>query len=183
MKNIAIGIDLGTTNSEIAVFMDGKVEVLKNTLGDEYTPSVFGISKGGQEEVGKKPYTRYFKDANKDEVENNKPEIKRLMGQSEKIYFPRNKTSYLPEEISAKILLNLKQNVARKSDKINTQAAVITIPAHFDTTQCEATKRAGNLAGFEHVILLQEPIAAAISYGFSSDKNETWLVYDLGGVF
>lgn len=181
MKNIAIGIDLGTTNSEIAVFFDGRVEVLKNTLGDEYTPSVFGINRGGQEEVGKKPYTRYFKEANTEEVENNKPEIKRLMGQSEKTYFPRNKQSYLPEEISSKILLNLKQNVARKSDKINTQAAVITIPAHFDTTQCEATKRAGNLAGFEHVILLQEPIAAAISYGFSSDKNETWLVYDLGG--
>lgn len=181
MDNITIGIDLGTTNSEIAVFHNGKVEILKNTLGDEYTPSVFGISKGGNEEVGKKPYIRYFKDCTKDEWENNKPEIKRLMGQSEKIYFPRIQKSYLPEEISSKILLNLKQNVARKSDSINANAAVITIPAHFDTTQCEATKRAGNLAGFEYVILLQEPIAAAISYGFSNDKDENWLVYDLGG--
>lgn len=179
--NMAIGIDLGTTNSEIAVFHNGKVEILKNTLGDEYTPSVFGISKGGNEEVGKKPYTRYFKDCTKDEWENNKPEIKRLMGQSEKIYFPRIQKSYLPEEISSKILLNLRQNVARKSDAINANAAVITIPAHFDTTQCEATKRAGNLAGFEYVVLLQEPIAAAISYGFSNDKDENWLVYDLGG--
>ncbi|MGX3011609.1 Hsp70 family protein [Helicobacter sp. 23-1044] len=181
MDNMVIGIDLGTTNSEIALFNNGKVEILKNTLGDEYTPSVFGISKGGNEEVGKKPYTRYFKDCTKDEWENNKPEIKRSMGQSEKIYFPRIQKSYLPEEISSKILLNLKQNVARKNSNINANAAVITIPAHFDTTQCEATKRAGNLAGFEYVILLQEPIAAAISYGFSNAENENWLVYDLGG--
>lgn len=181
MSNIQIGIDLGTTNSEIAIINNDNVEILKNTLGDEYTPSVFGISKGGDEEVGKKPYNRYFKDCTKDEWENNKPEIKRLMGQEENINFPRINKSYLPEEISSKILLSLKRDVARKSDSINLNAAVITIPAHFGTTQCEATKRAGELAGFKYVVLLQEPIAAAISYGFSNDKNENWLVYDLGG--
>lgn len=69
----------------------------------------------------------------------------------------------------------------RKSEKLNTSACVITIPAHFSTMQAEATKRAGLLAGFKYVVLLQEPIAAAISYGFGKNKNENWLVYDLGG--
>lgn len=181
MSNIEIGIDLGTTNSEIAILNNGKIEIVKNTYGDEFTPSVFGINKGKNEEVGKKPYQRYFKDATTEEIKNNKPEIKRLMGTRDSVYFPRIEKSYNAEEISAKILNSLKQDALRKNDKLNTSAAVITIPAHFSTIQAEATKRAGLLAGFKYVVLLQEPIAAAISYGFGKNINENWLVYDLGG--
>ncbi|MDR0485681.1 MAG: Hsp70 family protein, partial [Elusimicrobiota bacterium] len=181
MSVIEIGIDLGTTNSEIAVFNKGKVEIVKNALGDEYTPSVFGINKAGAEEVGKRPYFRCFKDAVKEEFENNKAEIKRLMGTEKKIYFPRAKKEFSPEEISAKILLSLKQDAVRKNEKINAQAAVITYPAYFSTLQAEATKRAGEAAGFKYVVLLQEPIAAAMAYGFKNEQNENILVYDLGG--
>lgn len=181
MGNIEIGIDLGTTNSEVAILNSGQIEIVKNTYGDEFTPSVFGISKGKSEEVGKKPYQRYFKDATPDEIQNNKPEIKRLMGTSDLVYFSRIDKSYNAEEISSKILNHLKQDAVRKNNNINTSAAVITIPAHFSTVQAEATKRAGLMAGFKYVVLLQEPIAAAISYGFGKNDNENWLIYDLGG--
>ena len=183
MKNIEIGIDLGTTNSEISIFNNGKVEVVKNTFGSEFTPSVFGVNKAKNEEVGRNSYNRYFKDSNKDEILNNKPEIKRLMGTSDTIYFPRIDKSYNAEEISSKILSALKQDAVRKKQDINTNAVVITIPAYFSTIQAEATKRAGILAGFEYVVLLQEPIAAAISYGFANTEScsEVWLVYDFGG--
>lgn len=181
MSNIEIGIDLGTTNSEVAILNNGQIEIVKNTYGDEFTPSVFGINKAKEEEVGKKPYHRYFKDATPDEIKNNKPEVKRLMGTNDLVYFPRIDKNYNAEEISSKILNYLKQEALRKNDKLNTSAAVITIPAHFSTIQAEATKRAGLLAGFKHIALLQEPIAAAISYGFGKNINENWLVYDLGG--
>lgn len=181
MSNIEIGIDLGTTNSEIAIFNNGAIELVKNTYGDEFTPSVFGVSKAKNEEVGKKPYQRYFKDATSDEIANNKPEIKRLMGTSDKVFFSRINKSYNAEEISSKILESLKQDAIRKNENVNTSAVVITIPAHFSTIQAEATKKAGILAGFKHVVLLQEPIAAAVSYGFGKTINENWLIYDLGG--
>ncbi len=86
-----------------------------------------------------------------------------------------------PEEISAEILISLKEDATRKYSDLSTIAAVVTIPAHFSALQAEATKRAGLLAGFKHVILLQEPIAAAMAYGFEKSDNENWLVYDLGG--
>ena len=103
------------------------------------------------------------------------------MGSEEKVHFPRIDKAYNAEQISAKILLSLKQDALRKNANLNANAAVITIPAYFSTTQAEATKRAGVLAGFSYVVLLQEPIAAAISYGFGKAQNENWLVYDLGG--
>lgn len=181
MNHIEIGIDLGTTNSEIAISSNGTVQIVKNTYGDEFTPSVFGVSKGGDEQVGKMPYARYFKDATESEIQNNKPEIKRIIGTDEKVYFPRLNKSYNAEEISGKILANLRADALRKNANINANAAVITYPMRFTTLQSEATKRAGNLAGFSHVVLLQEPIAAAISYGFGKKGNEKWLVYDLGG--
>src|SRR5574344_2941699 len=181
MNNIEIGIDLGTTNSEIAILNNGNIEIIKNAHGDEYTPSVFGINKAKDEEVGKKPYVRYFKDCSNQEIENNKPEIKRLMGTSQKVLFSRVDKEYSPEEISAKILNTLKQDAVRKNSTINTTGVVIAIPAQFSTVQAEATKRAGEIAGFKYVVLLQEPIAAAISYGFGNHQNENWLVYDLGG--
>lgn len=180
-ENIQIGIDLGTTNSEIAINRSGKPEIVKNVFGDEYTPSVFGIDKAKNKVVGKRAYERLYKDGSKEEFNNNKAEIKRLMGTAEAISFQRIDVKMAPEEISAEILKSLKEDVLRKYPDFNTMAAVITVPASFSVLQSEATKRAGNLAGFKYVVLLQEPIAAAMAYGFMSAKNENWLIYDLGG--
>lgn len=180
-SNIQIGIDLGTTNSEIAVNRNGEIEIVKNVFGDEYTPSVFGIDKAKNKVVGKRAYERLFKDTSEEEFKNNKAEIKRLMGTPETTYFERVDIEMTPEEISAEILKSLKGDIQKKYPDFSTIAAVITVPAAFSVLQSEATKRAGNLAGFEHVVLLQEPIAAAVAHGFNSSKNENCLVYDLGG--
>jgi molecular chaperone DnaK len=180
-ETIQIGIDLGTTNSEVAAFMAGKVEVIKNVYQDAFTPSVFGADKAGNKVVGKKAYENLFKKATDDEVANNKAEVKRLMGTSDKIDFPRLNAKLTPEEVSAEILRSLKEDVGRKYPDLDLAAAVITVPAYFSILQSEATKRAGDLAGFDHVVLLQEPIAAAIAYGFQASENQNWLVYDLGG--
>lgn len=181
-KNIIlIGIDLGTTNSEIAAFTGNDYELITNSFGDLYTPSVFGINKRKNEEVGKEAYNALFKDSNQENVSNYKAEVKRLMGTSNKIFFPRIDKEYLPEEISAEILKSLKNDLLRRFPNYNTVGVAITVPANFDTVQNEATKRAAYLAGFDFVSLVQEPIAAAIAYGFSQDKEDTWLVYDLGG--
>ncbi|MDA2922720.1 Hsp70 family protein [Patescibacteria group bacterium AH-259-L07] len=180
-QNIQIGVDLGTTNSEIAINNDDNIEIIKNVFGDEYTPSVFGIDKAKNKVVGKRAYERLYKDASDEEFANNKAEIKRLMGTSEKVHFARIDQDLTPEEISAEIVKSLKEDILRKYPDFETRAVVITTPAYFSTLQAEATKRAGNLAGFDYVVLLQEPIAAAISYGFMSSKNENWIIYDLGG--
>lgn len=180
-QHIQIGIDLGTTNSSVAINNNGSIEIIKKPGGVEYTPSIFGFDKGKNRIVGQKAYENYYKDASEEEVKNYKPEIKRLMGTSETFYFERADLEMNPEEISAEILKNLKEDVLRKYPDFNTIAAVITVPAAFSVLQSEATKRAGNLAGFKHVVLLQEPIAAAIAYGFTNTKNENWLIYDFGG--
>lgn len=181
-KNIIlIGIDLGTTNSEIAAFTGSDYELITNSYGDLYTPSVFGVNKRKNEEVGREAYNALFKESSKDSVFNYKAEVKRLMGTSDKIFFPRVDKQYLPEDISAEILKSLKNDLLRRFPTFNTTGVVITVPANFDTVQNEATKRAAYLAGFEFVSLVQEPIAAAISYGFSQEKEDTWLVFDLGG--
>ncbi len=180
-KTIQIGIDLGTTNSEAAVFVNGKTEVIKNIYGDSYTPSVFGVDKAGNKIVGKKAYENLFKKGTEDEVANNKAEVKRLMGTADKINFPRLHQSFTPEEISAEILKSLKEDIGRKYPEIDTKSVVITVPAYFSVLQSEATKRAATLSGFEYVVLLQEPIAAALAYGFQTGGNQNWLVYDLGG--
>jgi len=178
---ILIGIDLGTTNSSIAVNVDGKIEIIKKPGGVEYTLSVFGIDKSKNKIVGQKAYDQLYKFYSEDNSKNFKAEIKREMGTPETIYFERVKIKMTPEEISAEILKSLKEDVLRKYPDINTIGAVITVPAAFSVLQSEATKRAGNLAGFDYVVLLQEPIAAAVSYGFMNAKNENWLIYDLGG--
>lgn len=179
--NIQIGIDLGTTNSEVSANNKGQVEVVKNIFNDEYTPSVFGVDKSKNKVVGKRSYERLYKDASEEEFSNNKAEIKRLMGTSDTVHFDRLGEDLSPEEISGEILKVLKEDVLRKYPGTPTIGAVITIPAYFSTLQAEATKRAGNIAGFKYVVLIQEPIAAAIAYGFMNSQNENWLVYDLGG--
>ena len=181
MKNIELGIDLGTTNSEIAVMQGGDVQIVKNSYGDLYTPSVVGVNKSKTIIVGKKSYDAINKFTSDEEFLNNKAEIKRLMGKDTEIYFPRIQKKYKPEDISAEILKSLRADALAMYRNINSKGVVITVPAYFSTVQAEATKRAGYIAGFTDVILLQEPIAAAISYGFSKDVDENWLVYDLGG--
>lgn len=180
-QNIQIGIDLGTTNSEVAVNNKGNIEIVKNIFNDEYTPSVFGFGKSKNKVVGKVSYERLYKDPSPEEFLNNKGEVKRLMGTSETINFPRVNEDMTPEQISSEILISLKEDVARKYKDIPNIGVVITVPAYFSVLQAEATKRAGNLAGFKHVVLIQEPIAAAMAYGFMNSRNENWLVYDLGG--
>lgn len=181
IQNIQIGIDLGTTNSEIAINENGKVNIIKNINQDQYTPSVFGVDKFNNKIVGKKAYEKLYVHYSEEDAANSVAEIKRLMGSPEKKYFSRLKKSLLPEEISAEILKSLKADVLRNHPDMDATAAVITVPASFSTLQSEATKRAGEMAGFDHVVLLQEPIAAAIAYGFANSTNENWLVYDLGG--
>lgn len=178
---ITIGIDLGTTNSSVAVNINGAIEIIKKPGGVGYTPSVFGFDRSLNKVVGQKAYEYLYKYGSKNETANFKSEIKRLMGTPEKVFFERADVSMLPEEISSEILRSLKEDILRKHARFDTVAAVITIPAAFSVLQSEATKKAGNLAGFKHVVLLQEPIAAASSYGFQNAENENWLIYDLGG--
>ena len=180
-KTILIGIDLGTTNSSVAVNNNGVIEILKKPGGLEYTPSVFGFDKSKNKIVGQRAYEYLYSENADTGFKNFKPEVKRIIGTPEKFYFDRVGVEMSAEEISSEILKSLVQDILRKYPKFDTTAAVITIPAAFSVLQCEATKRAGNLAGFKDVALLQEPIAAAISYGFENTANENWLVYDLGG--
>lgn len=180
-RTIKIGIDFGTTNSEIAISVNGTIEIIKNALQDEYTSSVFGYDKAGNKVIGKKAYEKLFRSSSEDEFENNKAEVKRLMGTAQKVHFKRPDIDMNAEEISAEILKSLKEDVKRKYPEFDTASAVITVPAYFSALQAEATKRAGQLAGFEYVVLLQEPIAAAMAYGFNNTADENWLVYDLGG--
>lgn len=179
MSTIEIGIDLGTTNSSIAVIHKDDVEILKNALGEESTPSVVYVDRNGNIVVGSK--AKRVMNNSKENLHNSKAEVKRLMGTAEAISFSHLKKALLPEEVSAEILKALRGDVQRRRPEIALDAAVITVPAYFSTVQSEATKRAGNLAGFNQIVLLQEPIAAAIAYGFLNQKNENWLVYDLGG--
>lgn len=178
---IQIGIDLGTTNSSIAVNNKGNIEIIKNADRDEYTPSVFGIDKAKNKVVGKRAYEKLFQFSSQEDSKNYIAEIKRLMGTSEGSHFERLSKEMTPEEISGEILKYLKESLLKIYPDFSTSSAVITIPAYFSTLQAEATKRAGNLAGFDYVVLLQEPIAAAMAYGFNNSENENWLVYDLGG--
>lgn len=180
-QTITIGIDLGTTNSSVAINNNNVIEIVKKPGGLEYTPSVFGFDKAKNKVVGQRAYESLYSDTSGTSVKNFKSEVKRIIGTPEKIFFERGGIEMSAEEISAEILKSLVQDILRKYPKFNTTAAVITIPAAFSVLQCEGTKRAGNMAGFKHVVLLQEPIAAAISYGFANIKNENWLVYDLGG--
>lgn len=179
-KTITIWIDLWTTNSAVVVNHNDKYEVVKNSDHLDYTPSVFGYNKWKNIQVGKKAYEQLFHFADKDSVLNYKAEVKRLMGTNENFSFPRADISLSPEKISGEILKYLKESVLRKYADTDARGVVITVPAYFDTIQKEATKKAGELAWFEHVVLIQEPIAWAIAYGFENKKNENWLVYDLG---
>ena len=179
MTTIQIGIDLGTTNSAIAINSTWNIEVIKNFERDEFTPSVFWFDKAKNPLVGKRAYEKLYKYADAEDLWNFKSEVKRLMWTAEITFFPRSEKSMKAEEISAEILKYLKSTALKQYPSLNTAGVVITIPAHFSTLESESTKRAWEMAWFQQVVLLQEPIAAAIAYGFSKTKNASWLVYDL----
>jgi molecular chaperone DnaK len=177
-KMINYGIDLGTTNSAIAKFVKGEVEVFKNPLetGKETLPSVVYYKKD-KVVVGTNARTYFERDA-----ENVFGTFKRKMGTTESFRVKSINQSKTPIELSAEVLKELKGFVHSGE---SFDAAVITIPASFDVIQSNATKEAGYLAGFKQVILLQEPIAASLAYANKHKErdleNGQWLVYDLGG--
>ena len=167
-----IGIDLGTTNSCVAVLEAGEAKVIPNPEGNRTTPSIV-CKKNGETIVG---------DAAKRQAETNPNtirSIKRLMGTNEKVEMEGKK--YSPEEISAMILSNLKETAEKYLGEKVTKA-VITVPAYFNDAQRQATKNAGKIAGLEVERIINEPTAASLAYGFDKqDKMQTILVYDLGG--
>ena len=167
-----IGIDLGTTNSCVAVLEGGEPQVITNAEGMRTTPSVVAF-KNGDIIVGQKAKNQMV--TNKDTISS----IKRKMGTSEKV--SANGKEYSPEEISAMILGDLKKTAeAYLGETVN--KAVITVPAYFNDAQRQATKNAGKIAGLEVERIINEPTAAALAYGLDKqDKNQTVLVYDLGG--
>jgi molecular chaperone DnaK len=177
---IGFGIDLGTTNSAIAVLRGIKPDVIANSKsGATFTPSVVWVDKRNTLRVGDDARQQLFGD----DSENVSSEFKLQMGrgnQAVKI-FPRSGREMLPEELSAEVLKELKLHV-RVSTKEEIDAAVITVPAAFELPSCDATRKAAQLAGFRQCALLQEPIAAALAYGFQEQSdNVYWLVYDFGG--
>ena len=167
-----IGIDLGTTNSCVAVLEAGEAKVIPNPEGNRTTPSIVSFKKG-EKLVG---------DVAKRQAETNPNtvrSIKRLMGTKEKVELDGKK--YSPEEISAMILGDLKASAeAYLGEKVT--KAVITVPAYFNDAQRQATKNAGKIAGLEVERIINEPTAASLAYGLDKqDKMQTILVYDLGG--
>lgn len=173
---IDYGIDLGTTNSEIACLDGTHIEVFRNAEGFEYTPSAVWIDKQGKISVGKEA-----KDRCESDPENAFMEFKRDMGTHTEYTFVRSGTKMKPEELSAEVLKSLKSDVQRRNGEVIT-SAIITVPADFDSPQWEATKRAADIAGIKSCILLPEPVAAAQAYGFEREEDRTfWLVYDFGG--
>ena len=168
-----IGIDLGTTNSCVAVLEGGEPKVITNAEGDRTTPSVVAF-KNGEEIVGITAKHQAVTNPN-----NTIASIKRKMGTNEKVDIDGKK--YTPEEISAKILMKLKKDAESYLGETVTKA-VITVPAYFNDAQRQATKNAGKIAGLEVERIVNEPTAAALAYGLDKqDKLQTILVYDLGG--
>lgn len=168
-----VGIDLGTTNSVIAVMEGGKPVVIANAEGNRLTPSVVGFSKSNERLVGQLAKRQSV--LNPDKTVGS---IKRKMGTREKVRI--NNKDYTPQEISAMILRKLADDAGSYLGEKITQA-VITVPAYFDDAQRQATKDSGKIAGLEVLRIINEPTAASLAYGLDSKKSETILVWDLGG--
>ncbi len=175
---IDYGIDLGTTTSSIAVLSETTARVIPNSDGASFTPSAVWIDKKGTLRVGRAAKERFEADP-----ENCDMEFKLRMGKGEdgQKTFAASRRTMRPEELSAEVLKCLKADV-RLATGDELQAAVITVPAAFELPQCQATERAAELAGFATAPLLQEPVAAALAYGFQNFAEKAfWLVYDFGG--
>ena len=167
-----IGIDLGTTNSCVAVMEGGSPNVITNSEGARTTPSVVAFQKDGERIVGQVAKRQAVTNADRTIMS-----IKRKMGTAERVTIDGK--AYTPQEISAMILSKLKQDAESYLGEPVTQA-VITVPAYFNDSQRQATKDAGKIAGLEVLRIINEPTAAALAYGMS-DKDQTIMVYDLGG--
>jgi len=168
-----IGIDLGTTNSCVAVMEGGEPVVIPNAEGGRTTPSVVGFSKTGERLVGQVAKRQAVTNP-----ERTVTSIKREMGTNFKVTI--DDKNYTPQEISAMILAKLKLDAeAYLSEKVT--QAVITVPAYFSDSQRQATKDAGKIAGLEVLRIINEPTAASLAYGLDKEENQKILVFDLGG--
>ena len=168
-----IGIDLGTTNSCVAVMEGGKPVVIANTEGARTTPSVVAFTKTGERLVGEPAKRQAVTNADK-----TISSIKRHMGTDYRVTIDDKK--YSPQEISAMILQKMKADAeAYLGEKVT--EAVITVPAYFNDAQRQATKDAGKIAGLEVKRIINEPTAAALAYGLDNEKEQKIMVYDLGG--
>lgn len=191
-----IGIDLGTTNSAMAVMEGAEPEILVNAEGDRTTPSVVGFGKDGERVVGKAAKNKAVTNP-----ENTIASVKRFIGRSFAETGEEQKTvsynvkngnggravvdidgkDYMPEEVSAMVLQKIKSDAEKRLGEPVTQA-VITVPAYFNDAQRQATKDAGKIAGLEVMRIINEPTAAALAYGLDkTNKDERVLVFDLGG--
>ena len=168
-----IGIDLGTTNSCVAVMEGGEAIVIPNAEGGRTTPSVVAFTKAGERMVGQVAKRQAI--TNPDGTVSS---VKRKMGTAERIGIDGK--NYSPEEISAMVLQKLKTDAENYLGAKVTQA-VITVPAYFDDSQRQATKNAGQIAGLEVLRIVNEPTAAAMAYGIDKDVDQKVMVYDLGG--
>ena len=168
-----IGIDLGTTNSCVAVMEGGKPVVIANTEGVRTTPSVVAFSKSGDRLVGEPAKRQAVTNADK-----TISSIKRKMGTNYRVNIDGK--SYTPQEISAMILQKLKADAESYLGE-SVKEAVITVPAYFNDAQRQATKDAGRIAGLEVKRIINEPTAAALAYGLDNEKEQKIMVYDLGG--
>ncbi|HHV58422.1 MAG TPA: molecular chaperone DnaK [Firmicutes bacterium] len=168
-----IGIDLGTTNSVVAVMEGGEPVVIPNAEGSRLTPSVVAFSKAGERMVGQVAKRQAITNPERTVVS-----IKRHMGSNYKVHI--DEKEYTPQEISAMILQKLKADAEAYLGEKVTQA-VITVPAYFSDSQRQATKDAGTIAGLEVLRIINEPTAASLAYGLDKEENQTILVFDLGG--
>ncbi|MGX8704529.1 MAG: Hsp70 family protein, partial [bacterium] len=168
-----IGIDLGTTNSCVAVMEGGQPVVIANAEGARTTPSVVAVTKSGERLVGEPAKRQAVTNA-----DNTISSIKRKMGTNDRVNMGGN--SYTPQEISAMVLQKLKADAENYLGEPVTEA-VITVPAYFNDAQRQATKDAGKIAGLEVKRIINEPTAAALAYGLDNEKDQKIMVYDLGG--
>ena len=168
-----IGIDLGTTNSCVAVIEGGEPVVIANVEGNRTTPSVVGFSKSGERLVGQVAKRQAVQNPDRTVAS-----IKRQMGTDYKVTI--DDKTYTPQQISAMILSKLKADAeSYLGDKVT--EAVITVPAYFTDSQRQATKDAGKIAGLEVKRIINEPTAAALAYGIDKENDQKVIVYDLGG--
>ncbi|MCX6756684.1 MAG: Hsp70 family protein, partial [Candidatus Nomurabacteria bacterium] len=192
-----IGIDLGTTNCAVAIIEAGQPKIIENLEGNRTTPSVVSVNKNGERAVGqiakrqavtnpentvygvKRFMGHSFSDK---EVQGDLPRVpyKIKAGDNDGVLISLGGKDVRPEEISAMILQKIKADVEAKTGEVITEA-VITVPAYFNDTQRQATIAAGKIAGLDVKRIIPEPTAAALAYGFNSQKNEKIAVYDFGG--
>ncbi len=191
-----LGIDLGTTNSAMAIIEGGVPKIIENQEGTRTTPSVVSLSKNGERLVGqaakrqavinpentvyavKRLIGRRFEDK---EIQNDLKNVSyKIVQAGDGVKVKMGDKEYSPEEISAKILAKMKSDAEKKIGEKITEA-IITVPAYFDDSQRQATKDAGKIAGLDVKRIINEPTAAALAYGFDKKKGQQVVVYDLGG--